>query len=174
MPRITPEEWTRHPERFDEAAANPRYQKGMSAVPPPVPITLIVALLGFLVFWLLIGGPIFISSLDVPSLMFPAVAGFLLLFGIAMVVGMVAKHVRFARAPIERKLVVVIDERTEVTGGGKNSSARTRYYATLQDRDGERAELETSAAVAGMVTRGDIGVALLRLDQLVAFHRIDV
>lgn len=79
-----------------------------------------------------------------------------------------------ARAPVVRVVAVVVDERVRVSGGGKNSSASTSYYATLQMRDGARRELGCDGALAGRIAAPDIGVAFTKEDQLVDFIRFAV
>jgi len=81
----------------------------------------------------------------------------------------------FAAAPITTELRVVVDERVAVSGGGQNnSSVSTTYYATLQDRAGNRVEYQTFDWLAGRIAAGDIGVAYLKGRRLVDFARIDV
>ncbi|HEX7703711.1 MAG TPA: DUF2500 family protein [Kofleriaceae bacterium] len=93
---------------------------------------------------------------------------------IVVAVVMVAKAMKFASAPITNELLVVVDERVAVTGGGENSSAHTTYYATLQDRSGARLEYRTYDWLAGGIAAGDIGVAYLKGGRLVDFSRLDI
>lgn len=172
MPRITPEEWISHPERFAAVEADPRYDKAMSAPPPAVSVAGgIAAPIVFLVFWLAIGSFILSGASEAGGL-FMVVPIFILGAGVVMIGSIIAKTVRFANAPVERRTAVVLDERVNVSGGGEDSRATTSYYATLGYQDGNREELQTSGDVAGLITRGDIGVAMVRMNRLVAFYRI--
>ena len=56
-------------------------------------------------------------------------------------------------APLERLPAPVADERTKISDGGQNRSAKTRYFATLQFADGSRRELDAFSNVAGKITR---------------------
>lgn len=111
-----------------------------------------------------LGGPP--AAFQIVFLMFPLVF-------VGLAVGMAMKGLRFHNAPIEQQILVVVDERVEVSGGGKNSSARTSYYATLQARDGTRAELETYGWLAGRIAPGDIGLAFVKGGWLVDFLRLE-
>jgi hypothetical protein len=93
---------------------------------------------------------------------------------IAISIGIAAKGARFAAAPIRRELAVVVDERTQVSGGGQNSSVSTSYYATLQSRDGMRIEYGTYGWLAGRIAATDIGVAFIKGDRLVDFLTLHV
>jgi hypothetical protein len=92
-------------------------------------------------------------------------------FGLAMAIGIGAKAVRFARAPLLRVPALIADERTEVSGGGRNSSASTTYYATLEAADGVREEYRIDGRLAGTVAPGDYGLAYLRGGVLLDFRR---
>jgi hypothetical protein len=79
----------------------------------------------------------------------------------------------FARAPILRRVAVVVDERVRVSGGGKNSSASTHYYVSLQVKDGTRTEYDCEGQLAGRIAAPDIGVAFLKGPRLVDFIRFE-
>ena len=70
------------------------------------------------------------------------------LMAIAAIV-MIAKGMRYAKQPIEKDVLVVVGEREEVSSGVEDRMATTRYYATLQDRNGGRVEYETEGSLAG-------------------------
>ena len=80
---------------------------------------------------------------------------------------------RVATSPTERRLALVRDERTRVSGGGKNSSASTTYYVTLEYEDGSREEHRVGSRAAGRVSPGDVGVAFERAGILVDFETLD-
>jgi len=84
------------------------------------------------------------------------------------------KAASFSSAPMRKWGAVVIDERIKVSGGGNNSSARTHYFVTLEDKDGARDEYEVRESLAGKVGSGDIGVAYSKNSTLVAFKRVRI
>lgn len=96
------------------------------------------------------------------------------LVGIGVAAAQVARRKAFEAAPVTNMIGVVVDERVEVKGGGKNSSARTHYYATLQSKDGKRREYECESLLAGRIAAPDIGVAFLKGGHLVDFIRFEV
>lgn len=161
------------PERFDLAKAHASFTPASAHTPRvsakteiAAPIAMGVALVFFVVFsqTLMTGVPILFR------IFFLAVPG----FGFVLMLGMLRKGMTFAAAPITNELRVVVDERIAVSGGGQNSSASTTYYATLQDRAGNRVEYQTFDWLAGRIAAGDIGVAYLKGGRLVDFSRIDV
>ena len=80
----------------------------------------------------------------------------------------------FNKAELERVPALVVDERMEVSGGGKNSSASTTYYATMETRHGHRKEFEVHRRIAGRVTRGDLGLGYFKGRHLLDFRRVPV
>jgi hypothetical protein len=166
--RVSAYEFRTDEARFDEAERHDGFDLAMRHEPEPAHggmgqvVGIVVLVFG--VFWTFMA-----------LSMFPPMALFGLLFvGIAFY-GAVYKPMQLARAPLERTLAIVVDERTSVSGGGQNSSASTHYYATLQFRDGRRVELNCSGKLAGEITRGDLGVACTKLGKhLVGFARIPV
>ena len=78
---------------------------------------------------------------------------------------------RYHAAPIERRIAVVLDKRYEVRAS--QDSASTHYFTTLAFVDGTRLEVHTESVLTGLLTRGDIGVAYLKLTTLVGYRRFD-
>jgi len=115
----------------------------------------------FLVF-LSVGGPIAILPL------------FGVAMGLVMTVNGFKLSARYQAAPLERFAAGIVDERIQVKGGGKNSAARTHYFATLQVRGGERREYRVDADIAADVAPGDMGVAFAKANYLLDFSRVDV
>lgn len=106
-----------------------------------------------------------------------AVALFPLLFvliGVGISIGGLVKIVRFSNAPLRREPACVTGERTQVSGGGRNRSASTSYYVTLEFPDGRRHEYRTKGSVVGEVSEGDLGMAYLRGGYLLDFRRVRV
>jgi hypothetical protein len=167
------------PARFDLVARSPGYDAAKRHEPRvstfggiAMPLVMAVFGVGFLV----IAGSFLFD--DTPAGFGPP-AGFNIIFMaipcifIAIAIGMAFKGMKFRGAPIEQRILVVVDERVEVSGGGENRSASTHYYATLQARDGQRAEYPTYGWLAGRIAPGDIGVAFLKGGMLVDFLRME-
>jgi len=161
-------------ERFERLKAHPSYAQWMRRTPSTAGHA--IGLYGgaiFAVFFIVVS--LFITS------MFGALAGPMAIFplgfvavGVFLLVKMLGRANRYTSAPLLRTPAAVLDERTEVSGGGKNSSASTPYYATLQPPDRLRHEFAADGRTAGDVTRGDVGIAYLKSDVLVEFQRVDV
>lgn len=95
--------------------------------------------------------------------MFLAVAAFILVVGVIVVVNVVRTFTRAARNNSPRATgprlsaeAVVVDKRTQLTGGGETSKWQ-HYYVTFQLTDGNRVELEVPATDSGMLVVGDQG-----------------
>lgn len=101
------------------------------------------------------------------------VVGWALVSGVILGLGaLVLRHaMRFHAAPIERRIAVVLDKRYEVRSSQDSTS--THYYTTLAFVDGARLEVGTESVLTGLLTRGDIGVAYLKLTTLVGYRRFD-
>lgn len=78
-------------------------------------------------------------------------------------------------APLVTRAAIVTDKRTEVRGGGRNSSASTHYYATFEDESGARDEYRVwDGMMFGRLAAGDAGVLFLRGNLAVDFDRVEV
>jgi hypothetical protein len=165
------------PARYDLVQASPGYPIASRHQPPvsttagiAMPVVSVALLLVFMSF----------ISRTMPRPMPAPFGGFAVPFYAIPVVIMVmmcvaaARGLRYHRAPIQHAVLVVVDERTKVSSGGKQTAVSTTYYATLQARDGGRVEYETSDLLAGRIAPGDIGVAYLKAHRLVDFRRFDV
>lgn len=99
----------------------------------------------------------------------------ILVVGVAvfMFARMIWKTTQLSTAEFIVQPSLIADERTDVSGGG-DGPKHTRYYVTLEARDGLRSELVASGRLAGRVTRGDIGVAYIKADHLIEFERVQV
>ena len=163
------------PARFDLVRASPNYQIAMAHQPKPAVIVNIVAPVAMLVFVVVF--IIFAASLMAGDSHVP-VAFELFFFAIPLAmtvvsVVLIGKGLRYRNAPIEKDVLVVVGEREEVSSGSEHHSAMTRYYATLQDRNGARVEYETESWLAGRIAATDIGVAFIKGMRLVEFLRIE-
>jgi hypothetical protein len=167
------------PARYDLVAASPGLIAAQAHQPSPPSVAGIVAPLGMAVFGVFFlvfaGGMLFDDNSPGggPPTAFKALFIVFPLVFIGIALGLAFKGMRFRAAPIEQQVLVVVDERVEVSGGGKNSSARTSYHATLQGRDGSRVEYQTYGWLAGRIAAGDIGLAFLKGGWLVDFLRLE-
>lgn len=175
-PAATPGGGATDPARFELAAASPNLAVAMAHEPRPPVVANIVAPLFMAVFGI---GFLAVATSMMSGDDSPAPAGFRVMFAviplvfIGLAVWMVVRGVRFAQAPVHKALAVVIDERTAISGGGKNSSVRTTYYATVQFQAGDRREYETYGWLAGRIAAGDLGVAFTKGDTLIDFLRLE-
>lgn len=158
-----------HGERFDAVERHADFAAAMQHTPKVSVAFGIVAPLVFLAFSCFLfyklwtDGPAPAGSFAVMLVVLPVLFAGVILY-------MLTAGVRFARAPIERVVAVVVDERTHVRRDS-DGDRTTTDYATLERRDGNRSEHPTTSQVAGQVTRGDIGVAYLKGKRLVGFRR---
>jgi hypothetical protein len=160
-------------QRFDAVTAHPLYPEAM-AWSPPSPGMLEIGLAIFMMVAGLVGLDFVYRGYLLGGRLLPI---HIILFAVAWfgILGWVlVRAIRFYRAPVDRTVAVVIDERTRVDGGGNDTSAHTHYYVTLQLRDGFRFEREADGHLAGLVTRGDAGLAYTKGDQLLFFRRFPV
>lgn len=129
-------------------------------------------------FMLLVLGGMAAFGVVLATKMAPQGGGFVIVplvfvaIAIAGFVKAMGNSARFASDPGRAVPAIVVDERVEVSGRSDGPST-TRNYATLEDRDGQRRELSTSASVAGKIAPGDAGIAYERGDVLLDFARID-
>lgn len=150
---------------------DPRFAQCMEFTPTVPGVTVgLISTVVFLVFF--VGVCLFLSA-SITMVMGPAgvVPLFMAGVGVLAVIGIARKSSRFTKAPLVREPVVVVDERTELSGGGE-SSVRTSYYVTIELEDGRRREVETEGEVAGAVVPGDVGVAYLKSRYLIDFERL--
>jgi len=164
-------------ERFEALARHPDVPR-ILASPAPSGAGEIAGGVGGAVFGIIFAGiAVFIMSIASSA---EAPAFFMIFVLIFIVVGVLAaggslfKTAKFASAPLRKLGSLVADERTVVSGGGKDSSASTTYYVLLQFRDGQRAEYRAPDRVAGKVAPGDLGIAFLRGNVLLDFRRVPV
>jgi len=94
--------------------------------------------------------------------------------GAIALVRSLTKVARFASSPMIQSLARVADERTQVTGGGESSSARTSYFVTVETETGDRREYSISGRLAGQLAPDDMGVAYTRGGTLVEFRPLRV
>jgi len=100
---------------------------------------------------------------------------FLFLFvflGVGMAVAALVKLASFGASPLEHDPALISDKRTHISGGGGDSSATTKYFATLERADGSRSEVEVDGTRYGEIAAGDYGLAYLRAGVLLDFRRV--
>ncbi|NLS97702.1 MAG: DUF2500 domain-containing protein [Planctomycetaceae bacterium] len=118
------------------------------------------------------GGPLGGGIALVPALMALVPAGF-----VALGVVMFRKHRRtlndFRNAPIESHPALIAAKRTQVSGGGENSSASTSYFLTAQFEDGSRKEFALMTPdLYSRLSEGDAGVLFVRGRFALDFDRV--
>jgi DNA-directed RNA polymerase subunit RPC12/RpoP len=171
-PTINPLRAVVAPERFASVERSPGYTQLMSRTPSSTG-----EMVGFgfrtvfLVVFVLVSGAMTVAFLAAGPL--ALVPGFICGVGVVMLVRSSQQAATFAKAELERTIAVWRDERTEVSDGGKNSSARTDHFVLLEDREGRRVEFPCDARLAGAHAPGDIGIAYLRGGVLLDFVRVD-
>ncbi len=172
-PTINPLRAAVAPERFAAAERSPGFDELQRRTPSGSGALVGMGLqTAFLVVWTLIAGAMTIPFLAAgPLALVPAA---MCAFGIVMLVRSSQRTAQFANARLERHVAVWKDERTEVSGGGRNSSASTHHFVLLELRDGQRSEFPCDDRLAGAHAPGDIGMAYLRGGVLLDFVRIDV
>ena len=75
-------------------------------------------------------------------------------------------------SPVEAVPAVVVDKRTQVSGGG-DSSARTSYFVTCETENGDRSEYQLwDGKLYGSMSAGDAGVLFLRAGYALGFDRV--
>jgi len=162
--------------RFEALERHPETKRLLAYTPEDAgkasPATMIFGVV-FLVLWITIGSVVIkgFSMAPGPMVLFPiAILG----FGVVVMVGKAIQYSNFRNAPIQRQPALIVDERIEVSGGGKNSSVRTQNFTTLEHPGGKRTEVKSIPAAAGQAHPGDIGIAYLRANTLVHFGRVPV
>ncbi|MBL4771142.1 MAG: hypothetical protein JKY61_08375 [Planctomycetes bacterium] len=164
-------------ERFHALRAHPEWTRLEAFTPEDAgkasPFAIVFGVL-FMGAWLTIGGSVtsgFAMAGAEGMALFPLA---IVSFGaIAMLMGAV-RYGRFRKAPVVGGAALVVDERVKVSGGGKDSSARTRYFTTLEFPGGKRAEYPSLSEAAAQACPGDVGMAYLRHGTLVHFARVGV
>jgi len=126
----------------------------------------------FLVLWTTMAGFMSLGFLTVFPCMAVVPIGMTILGGF-LLSRMLKRTASLKSSPTLRRLALVVDERTSVSGGG-NSSATTSHFATLEIADGSRQEYETHDQLAGMLTPGDMGMAYFRGGLFIDFKRVRV
>jgi hypothetical protein len=158
-------------ERFDRVAADPEYVAAQTRTierPQASGYPVLVAA-AFTVFWVFL-----IARMHgMPGVIRLLFLGLGLAAGYRMVTA--AMRVRAEqRAPVVPVVAVVVRDRSDVSGGGREGQrATTSYFVTLQTRDGTRAEYAASSALAGRMAVGDIGVAYVAGNSVIEFTRFD-
>jgi hypothetical protein len=162
------------PERFDRVAVAGGYAAAMRYA-PELSVALEVgwpivrlAAGAALVAWFAVAA---VASGDLRTMAVVGVGGSILLARLAqgVVVGM-----RRSRAPTERLVAIVAEERYVATGFKSDPVGTCEHKLVLRDRDGEARAVFAPAAVMGEVAIGDIGVAFLRRDRLVDYRWFDI
>lgn len=149
-----------------ELPAHMRYEPSIGSFLLPGAMTV-----GVLAIFLAVTGfmTLFTLAIFPPFAIFTAA---MFAFGVFLLVKTLNQASKFTSSKLERRPALVLDERSHVSGS--SDSTRTRYYVSLESRDGKREELSTTGQVSGTLTRGDLGIAYIRADTLLDFRRVDV
>lgn len=105
---------------------------------------------------------------------FSLFTGAFVLIGLAIAGYGVYRLVRWSGAETRAVAALVADRRTEVSGGGRNSSATTTYHVTLETPGGSRREYTVRPSARGQAVAGEIGVAYVHDGTVIGFERFDV
>lgn len=98
--------------------------------------------------------------------------GFIVI-GVFMFRAAKAKMTNFESAPAEAFAVVVVDKRTEVSGGSGDSSAHTNYFVTCETEDGSREEYQVwDGRTYGKMSTDDAGILFVRDKYGLDFDRV--
>ncbi len=99
---------------------------------------------------------------------------------LTVVTGVIVAAVFIARAAQQRRIdanaprlradALVVDKRSEISGGGETPNSQ-RYFVTFEFPDGNRAELSVSGPESGMLTPGDRGILEWQGSRFVGFAR---
>ena len=77
--------------------------------------------------------------------------------------------------PIQAHAVVIVDKRTQVTGGTGDHSTRTHYFVSCERDEGCREEYQVwDGHLFGRITAGDTGVLFVRAGYALDFDRVTV
>ena len=112
---------------------------------------------------------------DLMDTLFPVMFLSIFLLFIAFLVWAVVSGVRqWSKNNASPRLTVeaeVVTKRTSVHGGGENTHASTRHYATFQVDSGDRMELTVTGPEYGMLAEGDRGRLTFQGTRYLGFER---
>ena len=158
----------------------------LASVGPTIFFVVFIAISGFIAFMAIgmagvfgtVGfshaGPLGGGMAVVPAFMALMPIGFVVLGTF-----MIRKHSRtmsvYQNSPTISHAAIIAGKRTQVYGGGQNTSASTRYFLTAEFEDGRRHEFAVmTPEVYGKVTEGDAGVLFARGTYALDFDRVVV
>ncbi len=160
--------------RFAALRAYPTYDELCAYEPPSTAaaVGLYSQAIGGVVFTVIALGMTFVfAAVGGPMAFAPLI---MVLAGVFITATGLSAASRFSAAPLRTFPASVQGERVKVSGGGKNSSARTTYFATIQDEANRRAEYQAFETVASKVVPGDMGIAFLKGSYLIEFIVVPV
>lgn len=126
----------------------------------------------FLVLWIAVtvAMTVLAAGFAGPLAILPAAVGAI---GVVMLARALRRRERLARTSSEARLVLVREKRTQ-SAEFADGTREERWFATLEDENGGRAELETRGTTWGRLSPGDAGVAYVAGTTLVGFQRANV
>jgi hypothetical protein len=92
--------------------------------------------------------------------------------GVLMFIKLLQKTAQFQSSKSIGRPAIIRAKRTEVSGGGKDSSASTSYYITAEFESDDRQEYAADAALYARLAEGDAGVLYTRSELAQDFDRI--
>ncbi|PQO39402.1 hypothetical protein C5Y96_02110 [Blastopirellula marina] len=95
--------------------------------------------------------------------------------GVFMAIRMFQNFQTMRDGKVDAIAAIVTGKRTQVSGGGENSSASTSYFVTFEFEDGQRREFPVlDGSLYGRVSEDDAGVLFSRDKFAVDFDRVRV
>lgn len=161
-----------HEQRFERLEREPAFATLMQKRPSaagPVANSAFAAL--FMAGFIVVAGMMTFAFAPAGPLML--VPLLILLVGVVLFLRTLGKGAQLATSEMSARPALIAGERTRVDGGG-DGPGHTRYFVTLETRDGKRTEFNATGSLVGRVKEGDIGVAYVKADHLVDFERVRV
>lgn len=161
-------------ERFARLRAHPELESWLASRPNAAPLeprSRTVTLV-FLVMWLGVATTMTVlaASFAGPLAIAPALIG---VTGVVMLSRALRRRERLVRTSTEARLAIVREKRTQ-SAEQADGAREERWFATLEDDDGTRAEFETRGETWGVLSPGDAGVAYVAGTTLIGFQRASV
>jgi uncharacterized membrane protein len=119
-----------------------------------------------------VGGALGGGVAIIPMLMSVVPIGFVVL-GFFLMKKIRQQQVEFKEARVEAEAAIIVGKRTQVSGGGENSSASTSYFVTAEFEDGRREEYQSmTPTLYGKVSDDDAGILFVRSTYALDFDRV--
>jgi hypothetical protein len=165
---------------FERIKQSPQYalhdaRERLERLPQPGMIATAIPVVFFLVF-IAASGFIALMALTMGfggiGMMFAIVPLGFVVIGVLMLVATLQKAAKFRSSDSIGQPAIIRAKRTEVSGGGRDSSATTSYYITAEFETGDRQEFAAESDLYARVAEGDAGVLYTRADVAQDFDRV--